>query len=252
MHSKHLQATTRKEPWTLFQAVNILPVVLLGLVLGVVGWLWNRMQDPNEYPIEHVKIITNGQYIPQNQIQAIIRNNIHGGFFSLNTKLLKDSLLDSPWVKAVSIRRIWPDKLAVQITEQQPLARWGHDGVVSLGGDVFYPAAASIPRQLPEISAPLAAKDNILPLYAQFNQLLQPLKLSIQKLIVTNRLAWTVQLNNGIQVALCRDDIANRFATFVTLYPQLISGKAQDVVSVNLCYPNGLAVRWKNGEPPNN
>lgn len=250
MHSRHLQATARKESWTLFRLVNLLPLVLLALVIAVMVWLWHRMQNPNEYPIRHVKISTIGQYVPPDAIKQSIRESIQGGFFSLNIQQIKNNLLNNPWVESVSIRRVWPNSLDVSITEQQPFARWGNGGVLSQSGNVFYPNASTIPTNLPTINAPLALKDSVMSSFANFDQLLQPLGLHITQLVVTQRLAWSVWLSNGIEVNLCRTDTENRFMSFVKLYPQLIAGKAQDVVSVNLCYPNGLAVRWKDGKEP--
>lgn len=251
MHSKHLQATVRKQSWRGFNLIHLLPVVLLAFAAMVMVWLWQRMQNPQEYPIHQVKITTLGSYVDVDEIKKTIRSSISGSFFSLNTKQIKNNLLYDPWIKSVSIRRVWPDKLDVSITEQQPLARWGQDGVVSVEGDIFYPAEKSIPQQLPLITAPLSAKDNVLPLYQQFNQLLTPLKLNIIQLTVTQRLAWTMMLSNGIAVNLCRNNTADRFTDFVKLYPQLIGNKAQNVVSINLCYPNGLAIQWKDGKAPN-
>ncbi len=250
MQSKHLQASVRKEPWSIFRAINALPILLLALVIAVVCWLWGRMQNPNEYPIEHVKISTSGQYIPVSDIKNTIAHNIQGGFFSLNIKQLKNSLLNNPWVADVSIRRIWPDSLSVTIHEQQPLARWGITGVLSIQGAVFYPDLRTIPQQLPEIDAPLSVKANAMSYYAQFNQLLNPLGLQVARLAVTKRLAWSVVLSNGVSLALCRDNILDRFTSFTKLYPKLIGTRAQDVVSVNLCYPNALAVRWRGGQAP--
>lgn len=247
MQSKHLQATARKEPWRILNIVNVLPLILLMLVVAVVVWLWGKMQDPNAYPIEHVKISTSGQYIDNAIIKNTIVNNVHGGFFSLDIKQLKNSLLDNPWVQDVSIRRVWPSSLYVQIDEQQPIARWGSNGVLATNGNVFYPSVQTIPQQLPEIDAPMPVKDNAMSSYAKFSQLLKPLNISIKKLSITKRLAWTVQLSNGIILNLCRDQVADRFASFVGLYPKLISGKEQNVISVNMCYPDGMAIRWKNG-----
>jgi cell division protein FtsQ len=250
MQTKHLQATTRREPWRIMRLANVLPLVLLTLVIAVVMWLWGRMQNPNAYPLQHVKISTNGQYIQKSVIKNTILNNVHGGFFSLDVKQLKNSLLDNPWIQDVSIRRVWPSSLYVKIDERQPLARWGANGVLAVDGDVFYPNVKTIPLQLPEIDAPMPAKDSVMSLYAEFNQFLKPLDLSIAKLVITQRLAWTVLLSNGVYLNLCRDNVADRFASFVALYPKLIAGKAQDVVSVNLCYPQGLAIRWKGGMAP--
>lgn len=94
----------------------------------------------------------------------------------------------------------------------------------------------------------MAVKDTVQSSFTDFNHWLLPLGLQVVKLTVTQRLAWTVELSNGIRINLCRNDTTNRFESFVKLYPQLIGARAQDVVSVNLCYPNGLAVRWKDGK----
>ncbi len=250
MQPKHLQATARKGSFGMFRAMNLIPIFLLTLVIAIMIWLWGRIDDPAAYPIEHVKILTSGQYVPEAEIKNTIIHNVHGGFFSLNVRDLKGSLLENPWIQNVSIRRVWPDSLSVQIIEQQPVARFGAAGVLSSQGDVFYPKADTIPGQLPEMDAPLSVKDSVISFYAQMNQLLQPLNVHISKLVVTNRLAWTVLLSNGIEVNLCHDALLERFNSFIRLYPKLIAGSAQNVVSVNLCYPNGLAIQWKDGAAP--
>lgn len=250
MQSKHLQAAKRKEPWSLFRLINIIPFLLLVIVASVIVWLWHRIQDPQNYPIEHVKIITKGRHINQSSLRSIVLTHTHGGFFSLNTQELKESLLYNPWVQDVSIRRIWPSTLSIQIVEQQPLARWGQAGVVDIRGNLFYPLQKTIPATLPEIDAPPENKDMVLSEFNSFSAQLLPINLKIKRLSVSQRLSWAVALSNGIRINLCRDNISERFNEFVRLYPRVIAGRAQDVVSVNLCYPNGLAVRWKNGKIP--
>ena len=250
MQSKHLQAAKRKEQWSLFRLINVIPFLLLVIVASVIVWLWHRIQNPQSYPIEHVKIITKGQHISQSDLKSTILAHTHGGFFSLNTQELKDSLLYNPWVQDVSIRRIWPSTLSVNIVEQQPLARWGLSGVINRSGDIFYPLLRSIPATLPEIDAPAKSKDEILSGFNSFSAALVPIKLTVKRLSVTQRLSWSVWLSNGIQVNLCRDNVSERFNEFVRLYPQAISNKEQNIISVNLCYPNGLAIRWKDGKVP--
>ena len=226
---------------------NILPLILLLLVTATFVWLWDYAQNPSDYPIQHVSVVTKGQHINPVVLKQVISGNIHGSFFSLDTDGLRRSLSDNPWVEYVSIRRVWPNSLFVEITERQPLVRWDDNGVLSENGDVFYPAAETIPNDLPDFSAPLAQKNKILDFYGMAAPSLRSIGLSIQKLEVSDRLSWVVSLNNGIQVIICRDDVQNRFNRFITLYPKLIGNRAQDVVSVNLCYPNGLAIRWKDG-----
>lgn len=224
---------------------NVLPLVLLLLVTATLIWLWGYVQNPRNYPIQRVSLLTKGQHIDTSALKQVVIDNIHGSFFSLDTDDLRRSLTRDPWVEYVSIRRVWPNSVFVEVTERQPLVRWDDNGVLSESGDVFYPAIDSIPKDLPDFNAPLVQKNKVLDFYSMAASPLRSIGLSIQKLVVTDRLSWVVTLNNGIQVLICRDDTQNRFNRFIMLYPKIIGNRAQDVVSVNLCYPNGLAIRWK-------
>ena len=42
------------------------------------------------------------------------------------------TVLDMPWVADISIRRVWPDKLNMVVTERVPLARWGDDVLMAV------------------------------------------------------------------------------------------------------------------------
>ncbi len=229
----------------LFKLVNLIPVTLLATALVVAVWLWRNIQNPNQYPIQHVKITANGHYVPNYMLKQNIMMHLHGGFFSLNVAELREGLLENPWVESVSIRRIWPDSLFVEISEAQPLARWNQDGVVSVKGNIIHPDQNSIPSGLPEIQASDEIKDTIVPIFAEFNEELARVNLHLSKLQVTKREAWTAWLNSGLQVSMCRENVEKQFSNFVMLYPKLINDPAAEAVSVNLCYPNGLAVSWK-------
>jgi len=42
----------------------------------------------------------------------------------MNVNVFREELLLLPWVKTVSVRKVWPDKLLVTITERIPVVRW--------------------------------------------------------------------------------------------------------------------------------
>ncbi len=229
----------------LFKLVNLIPVTLLFTAIVVAIWLWRSIQNPSQYPIQHVKITENGHYVPDSVLRHSIITHLHGGFFSLNVAELREGLLENPWIENVSIRRVGPDSLLVEISEAQPLARWNQESVLSLNGNIIHPSQNSIPVGLPEIQAPDEIKDTILPIFTEFNEELSRVNLRLSKLQVTKREAWTAWLSSGLQVSMCRENVEKQFANFVTLYPKLINDHAADVISVNLCYPNGLALSWK-------
>lgn len=249
--SKHRRHSDKLDPQViLWRLPRLMPVLLLVIAVCVGIWVWRQMTAPGALPFRHISVSANANYIPQKLLSAMVEENIQGGFFTLNTKRLRAALSQNPWVERVGIRRVWPNTLAVSITEREPLARWNDTGIISVKGNIFYTSAPSLPSTLPQIIAPTDQKDNIMPIFDKMQNALLPLQLKIAKLQVSPRLSWEVTLNNGIIVSVCRDDVLDRFSNFVNLYPRLIGDKAQNVVHVNLCYPNGLAIQWRHAVRP--
>ena len=65
--------------------------------------------------------------LDRSEIQRTVVDAIDGGFFSCDMQKLRQAVVAMPWVADVSIRRVWPDKLNMVVTEQVPMARWGDD-----------------------------------------------------------------------------------------------------------------------------
>ena len=82
--------------------------------------------------------------------------------------------------------------------------------------------------------------------YLQLSKIVLPLQLAINELILSPRGAWQLQLSNGILIKLGRDQIRQRFAQFVQLYPKIVGEREADVIQVDLRYPNGFAVQWRH------
>lgn len=250
MQTKHLQASVRKRRTPLISIAQLLPFTLLLVVVAIVAWLWHRLQNPQAYPIQQIKIVASAPHVPISTLQRLVKGHVHGGFFSLDSEALKSGLMDNPWVKSVALRRIWPGTLVVSIMEHVPVARWGQSSVLTQDGTIFAVKQASSMRGLPEIEGPIQAKDDIMQMLQTFSQGLQAIHETVNKIDVSQRLAWQLTLGSGLKVNLCREQVASHFRDFVKVYPELLAPHIQDVVSVNLCYPNGLAVHWRDGVAP--
>ena len=196
-------------------------------------------------PIRHVDISTDAQYIPIQKLKSIVKDNVHGGFFSLKTAQLENALAQLPWVESSAIQRDWPDKLKVIINERQPLARWGSKGVVDKSGQLFFPAVASIPQTLPTIYGPIERLADVVGLYQQLASLTQSVSLNLAVLSLDDRGSWQLVLSKGTQVILGREDMLQRYKRFVSLYPRIIAKSSRKALTVDLRYPNGLAVKWQ-------
>ena len=70
-------------------------------------------------------------------IEAVVREELKGTFFTLRLSDARASLSRVPWVRDVALRRAWPLRLEISVSEHEPLARWNEGTLVSQRGEVF-------------------------------------------------------------------------------------------------------------------
>jgi cell division protein FtsQ len=76
-----------------------------------------------------------------------------------------------------------------------------------------------------------------------------PLGTSVERVVLTQRLAWQLRLGNGLHVMLGRDaDLAEeRLRRFVESYAVTVEKTKKRYEYVDLRYPNGFALRVPDG-----
>ena len=62
---------------------------------------------------------------------------MRGGFFQVDIAAVRESALSVPWVRDVSVRRVWPGELHVTVVEDRPIARWAGGGLVTDRGTLL-------------------------------------------------------------------------------------------------------------------
>lgn len=220
--------------------LSVVFIVVVGLLV-----LWRQLTRPHVLPFKTVQIVASSNHISQGRLQTIIGKKMQGGFFALDESPIEKSLEQLPWVKTVSIKKIWPDILQVNIDEKQPVVIWQNINLVTALGKTFTPDINTVPTFLPHLMGPDDQLQNVLQHYRKFMLDLLPLTLQVKALTLTPRGAWDLTLSNGIRVLLGRNQVAERFTRFVEVYPKVVGDKAKKIQQIDLRYPNGLAVRWK-------
>lgn len=179
-------------------------------------------------------------------LQETVNAQLDGGLVTLDLAAVRDAVEALPWVGAVSLRRVWPERLQLKVIEHRPVARWGDDGLVTAAGVVFRPDPATIPRRLPLLSGPDREAARVVVQYQRWRERLAALDLRIAALDLDARGAWRLVLEDGPVLALGTARLDERLARFMHAYPTLrLAGRA---AVVDLRYANGLAVRWATGE----
>lgn len=75
--------------------------------------------------------------------------------------------------------------------------------------------------------------------------LLATTAMNIEELSLSERFAWQVQLENGIELNLGRKEFIDRLQRFIDVYP-LLAQQEKTVKYIDLRYDTGVAVGWEN------
>lgn len=223
---------------------NVFNVSLMVLLSVGLIWIWLKLHQPNTLPIETVKIIGTFKHITHAEVKQAVVPFIDTGFFSVKLHALSNKLLDLPWVASVSVSRIWPGTLEITIYEQKAFVRW-NNGVLTANGEAFFPAQSTIPTELPWLQGPQGQQQQVLGAYQAMSTMLKPIGLSISRLTLSDRWAWSMQLKNGINVLIGRNQPQQHLARFINAYKPVLAARSANVAQVDLRYPNGMAVNWK-------
>jgi cell division protein FtsQ len=128
-------------------AAGLALLAVLLLLAGALAWL---VRQPS-FAVREVVIRGALQRVNAGHLEAVVRNELSGTFFTMNLDKSRDALGSVPWVRKVALRRQWPRRLEVTIEEHVPLARWNDAGLVNVEGEGF---VADYDGELPLFSGP--------------------------------------------------------------------------------------------------
>lgn len=218
-------------------------ILLLVLISGglAVGYVYQ-----NEIlPVSQIQIDGDLDHVNMEEVEKTLLPFVQHGLLGIDVTALQNSLMTLPWVARARVSRMWPDTVHVWLAEPRAVALWADNGIVSEEGRVYYlPPDETLP-DLPVFEG-LEGKANImLADYQQMQIILEPLNLKVQRLVLTPRQSWEIQLNNDVRVRLGQQDTISRLERFVAAYPHLTADPTQVIDYVDLRYPNGLAVKMQ-------
>ncbi len=212
--------------------------------MGISSWFAWSYTKPNNFPIKHVEIFATYEHLDQKTLQKTINEYLGNGFFYLNAISLKQQLLKLPWIYAVSIKRIWPDTLTINIAEQRAILQWGTDALLNSNGTVFSPPKNSFPKDLPIIFGPNEQEAEIFALYHKMLTTLEPLDLTIKKLILNPKNHWEVLLSNDTRIYFKKENPLSQLELLASVYRKITASRSQPPKSIDLRYNAGMAVKW--------
>jgi cell division protein FtsQ len=223
-------------------AATLATLVTVALVASVLAW---TVRQP-AFAFRDVVVTAPLARADAAHVEAVLRGELHGTFFTLDLDAARVALREVPWVKRVGLRRQWPARLEVTIDEFSPLARWNEAALVDDDGEVF---AADYNGELPQFTGPEGRAVEIANRYREFRDVLAPIGLALTGIRLTPRGSWSVTAaheHGALAIELGRNEPSQRLVRLAGTWPRTIGALMRAGTSVDyvdLRYRAGFAAR---------
>ncbi len=204
----------------------------------------------NARPITSVRIAGEFVHVSRADMQQLMDEFLPSGFFDLDVAAVRREAQRIPWVRRISVRRIWPDSLHVAVVERVAVARWNDQALLEADGTRFGVDETSMNGNYANLFGPDGSEKLVLQRYEQMTPLAQALETRISSLTLDRRGAWRLDLESGLALKLGRADRLDRIAPYIAALPQILGDHFSDAASIDLRYSNGFAVRWRRKAEP--
>ena len=222
-------------------ARKLVPLIFLLLLIMAADLGVNAFRDVATAPIREVSVNGDFRYLDTRTVEQLITPYVGIGYFLVDLQAIREELESLPLVHEVTVRRGWPDRLLVFITEQVPMLRYGDDAYLNPYAEVFRPQS-QLQSTLPRVDGPGGSETKLRDTFLRFSELLEPTGLSIVELELDGKHAWRVQLDSGTEVLLGRREVDARFKTLVALIKDPLADETGQLARIDMRYSNGFSV----------
>jgi cell division protein FtsQ len=208
-------------------------------------------------PLFSIRGISIDGDVSRNSVTTIRANaapKLAGNFFTMDLARSQQAFEAVPWVRHALVKRVWPNRLAVQLEEHRPAAYWHRedrdDQLVNTHGEVFDVNLGDVEDDaLPTLQGPDGNAAAMLELYRRLSPVLARLDgAAIETLKLSERGSWRAELDSGADIELGRgtvDEVVARCETFVDTVTQVIARYQRPLEYADLRHSTGYAVRLK-------
>ena len=184
--------------------------VLLGVffLLGVYFNWQSILEKMDDKPISAFALVGQNTFTTDNDIkESLLKMGELKGFWGQDVAPIQAQIEALPWVKGAIVRKMWPNRLSIWVSEYQPVAFWNQNQFVTLDGIVFQlPSVRLIAKNLPYLGGPDYQSLKVIETWNQIYVNLKSNNIMAKGVNIDDRGAWQVQLDNDIVLKLGRGD----------------------------------------------
>lgn len=220
---------------------NYLPLVIALFAIPIIATL---LPNDEIMPIEKIRLSGQFKHLDTAGIEQQLKPFLGVSFFAVDIQRIQLDLQQRPWVEQVSVRRVWPDKLSVFITEKQAFARWDNSQLLSHKGKVFKADSRSF-AHLPVVNGYPGQSRQLLHRFHRMQQRFKRHGIVLSELHEDSKGALKLVLNDELEVSLGSKNSDEKINHMLAVYQQQIKNRSQHIRHIDFRYSNGFAIAWK-------
>lgn len=209
----------------------------------------------NQFDIQKITVTGDTRHNNSLTLRANVAPRIAGTFFSVDLARVRAAFESAPWVRRAVVHREFPNRLRVDLQEHRAVAFWGGEGdlrLINNFGEVFEANVDEVDQDsLPILSGPEGQASEVLAMFMALAPQFAAMQLPVEKLELSGRGSWSVQLAPDATVELGRgsvDEVNARTHRFLKTLTQIVTryGRQPNAVeSADLRHENGYAIRLR-------
>jgi cell division protein FtsQ len=195
-------------------------------------------------PVRRVLLEGTFQRVSPPEIESAVAQVAQGGLASVDLERIRKRVEATDWVDSAVVTRVWPDAIRVVVNEEVAAARWNDAGLLNARGELFIRNARYVPPELPLLEGPEGSESQVAQLYIDAQGRLLESGLRLTGVRLDDRGAWELELADGLQVRLGRQDVKERLERFIRLASPTVAKRVAEIKYVDMRYTNGFSVGW--------
>ncbi len=226
-------------------------VVLASLALVAL----DRLLLPGRFAVNEVIVTGEAPNVDPATVLQAVRDVGVKSWFSVDLDAVEDAVRHVPWVYRASVRRRWPGKLVVTVSQAEPFARYNDaDWINETGERLSLPpdfAGAGLPR----LYGPEQRAGDVARQYARLASLVAPVEsVTVRSLALDARGSWQMgiagaadDVPRSVEITVGREAVTERVERLAAALKGELTARLNMIAAIDLRYPNGFAVRPADG-----
>ncbi len=220
-------------------------IAVLAMLMATLVIIIPSVRDFYTRPVRSVRIIGEFEHVNRDALRKAIDEALQMGFYNIDVDAVRTDAQRLPWVRDVTVQRVWPDSLAITVTERQAVARWNFTALLENDGSVFQPEGDLKKYKYTQLSGPSGKQLLMLEQYKRLATAFGTLAGGIVRVSLSKQGQWQIKFGNGLILVPGMDLDVAVLKVFASTVSRVMGEDLVRARRIDMRYANGFAVRWR-------